>query len=58
MRVTWVSGDNETQQVKYGGGKTQKSQVTTFTQQDMHGELLYYLYSLLCFNFQYLLLTF
>ncbi|PON74375.1 Acid phosphatase [Parasponia andersonii] len=35
MRVTWVSGDNKTQQVQYAGGKTQTSQVTTFTQKDM-----------------------
>ncbi|XP_024028054.1 probable inactive purple acid phosphatase 27 isoform X2 [Morus notabilis] len=35
MRVTWVSGDDKPQQVQYDGGKTQTSQVTTFTQNDM-----------------------
>ena len=44
MTVTWVSGDKKTQQVQYGSGKTQTSQVTTFAQNDMYGELLYYSY--------------
>ncbi|OAY84903.1 putative inactive purple acid phosphatase 24 [Ananas comosus] len=35
MRLTWVSGDNNPQQVQYGEGKTATSQVTTFTQADM-----------------------
>ncbi|GMN53716.1 hypothetical protein TIFTF001_022855 [Ficus carica] len=35
MRVTWVSGDDKPQQLQYDGGKTQASQVTTFTQNDM-----------------------
>ncbi|GAB4837173.1 hypothetical protein Ancab_002084 [Ancistrocladus abbreviatus] len=35
MRVTWISGDNQPQQVKYGNGQTQTSDVTTFTQKDM-----------------------
>ncbi|GAB4854325.1 hypothetical protein Ancab_022912 [Ancistrocladus abbreviatus] len=35
MSVTWVSGDNQPQQVKYGNGQTQTSEVTTFTQSDM-----------------------
>ncbi|KAJ4979818.1 hypothetical protein NE237_010598 [Protea cynaroides] len=35
MRVTWVSGDQNPQQVKYGNGNNQTSEVTTFTQKDM-----------------------
>ncbi|KAM6595142.1 hypothetical protein CsatA_002845 [Cannabis sativa] len=35
MRVTWVSGDSLPQKVEYGDGKTQVSEVTTFTQKDM-----------------------
>ncbi|KAF4347639.1 hypothetical protein G4B88_024277 [Cannabis sativa] len=35
MRVTWVSGDSKPQKVEYGDGKTQVSEVTTFTQKDM-----------------------
>ncbi|XP_052172070.1 nucleotide pyrophosphatase/phosphodiesterase-like [Diospyros lotus] len=36
MRVTWVSGDKEAQQVRYGeDGKSKKSQVSTFSQDDM-----------------------
>ncbi|KAK9189211.1 hypothetical protein WN944_020617 [Citrus x changshan-huyou] len=35
MRVTWVSGDKEPQQVQYGDGKSETSKVTTFTQDDM-----------------------
>ncbi|CAI9102860.1 OLC1v1001214C1 [Oldenlandia corymbosa var. corymbosa] len=35
MRVTWVSGDNQPQQVQYGNGQFATSQVTTFTQDDM-----------------------
>lgn len=38
MRVTWVSGDKEAQQVQYGNGSSQKSQVTTFSQHDMCSE--------------------
>ncbi|XP_021887436.1 probable inactive purple acid phosphatase 27 [Carica papaya] len=37
MRLTWVSGDKEPQQVRYGDGKSEISQVTTFTQKDMSG---------------------
>ncbi|KAF4352715.1 hypothetical protein G4B88_009789, partial [Cannabis sativa] len=35
MRVTWVSGDSLPQKVEYGDGKTQVSEVTTFTQKDI-----------------------
>ncbi|KAH9774269.1 Purple acid phosphatase [Citrus sinensis] len=36
MRLTWVSGDKEPQQVEYGDdGKTQTSEVSTFTQENM-----------------------
>lgn len=38
MRVTWVSGDDKPQKLQYDGGKTQASQVTTFTQNDMCSE--------------------
>ncbi|XP_042515791.1 probable inactive purple acid phosphatase 27 [Macadamia integrifolia] len=37
MRVTWVSGDQNPQQVQYGNGSNQTSEVTTFTQDDMCG---------------------
>lgn len=40
MRVTWVSGDKAPQQVQYGDGKMQTSEVTTFSQDDMISELL------------------
>ncbi|KAH1141050.1 hypothetical protein GLYMA_12G012000v4 [Glycine max] len=35
MRLTWVSGDKEPQQIQYGNGKTVASAVTTFSQDDM-----------------------
>ncbi|XP_043692982.1 uncharacterized protein LOC122643427 [Telopea speciosissima] len=35
MRLTWVSGEQQPQQVQYGDGKFQSSEVTTFTQKDM-----------------------
>ncbi|XP_062174773.1 probable inactive purple acid phosphatase 27 [Alnus glutinosa] len=35
MRLTWVSGDMEPQQVQYGDRKTLTSEVTTFTQDNM-----------------------
>ncbi|GKU92222.1 hypothetical protein SLEP1_g5981 [Rubroshorea leprosula] len=35
MRLTWVSGDNKPQEVQYGGGKSETSEVTTFSQDDM-----------------------
>jgi hypothetical protein len=35
VRLTWVSGDKEPQQVQYGNGKTQTSEVTTFSQDNM-----------------------
>ncbi|XP_042480184.1 probable inactive purple acid phosphatase 27 [Macadamia integrifolia] len=35
MRLTWVSGEQQPQQVQYGNGKFQRSEVTTFTQKDM-----------------------
>lgn len=35
MRLTWISGDKKPQQVKYGNGKSQTSEVTTFSQNDM-----------------------
>ncbi|XP_065865480.1 nucleotide pyrophosphatase/phosphodiesterase-like [Euphorbia lathyris] len=35
MKLTWVSGSQQPQQVQYANGKTQTSQVTTFTRQDM-----------------------
>lgn len=39
MRLTWVSGDKEPQQVEYGDdGKTQTSEVSTFTQENMCSE--------------------
>lgn len=37
MRVTWVSGSIEPQQVQYGNGKSATSAVATFTQDDMCG---------------------
>ncbi|KAL3537637.1 hypothetical protein ACH5RR_001003 [Cinchona calisaya] len=40
MRVTWVSGDDQQQEVQYGDGKSQASQVTTFTQDDMCSSIL------------------
>ncbi|CAN0863526.1 Probable inactive purple acid phosphatase 27 [Linum grandiflorum] len=40
MKVTWVSGSEESQQVKYGNGQTAKSQATTFTQHDMCSSLI------------------
>lgn len=39
MRLTWVSGDKEPQQVQYENRK-QTSEVTTFTQDDMCSESL------------------
>jgi len=38
MRLTWVSGDKEPQQIQYGNGKTVTSAVTTFSQEDMCSE--------------------
>ncbi|KAK9154747.1 hypothetical protein Sjap_002227 [Stephania japonica] len=35
MKLTWVSGDNGTQEVQYGDSRSQTSEVTTFTQDDM-----------------------
>ncbi|CAL4946992.1 unnamed protein product [Urochloa decumbens] len=35
MRLTWVSGDGNPQQVQYGDGKSSASEVSTFTQDDM-----------------------
>ncbi|KAK1552177.1 hypothetical protein Q3G72_011887 [Acer saccharum] len=35
MRLRWVSGDNEPQQVQYGDGKSETSQVSTFSKDDM-----------------------
>ncbi|XP_059651941.1 probable inactive purple acid phosphatase 27 [Cornus florida] len=35
MRLTWVSGDKEPQQVQYGDGKSETSQVTTFSPDNM-----------------------
>ncbi|KAM7265438.1 hypothetical protein ACFE04_003121 [Oxalis oulophora] len=35
MRLTWISGNNKPQQLQYGNGKTQISQVTSFSQADM-----------------------
>ncbi|XP_010273364.1 PREDICTED: probable inactive purple acid phosphatase 27 [Nelumbo nucifera] len=35
MRLTWVSGDRNPQQVQYGDGKFLNSEVTTFTQDNM-----------------------
>ncbi|XP_074286526.1 nucleotide pyrophosphatase/phosphodiesterase-like isoform X2 [Silene latifolia] len=37
MRVTWVSGSIEPQQVQYGNSKSKTSSVTTFTQAHMCG---------------------
>ncbi|XP_027909131.1 probable inactive purple acid phosphatase 27 isoform X2 [Vigna unguiculata] len=35
MRLTWVSGDKEPQQIQYGNGEAVTSTVTTFSQADM-----------------------
>ncbi|XP_042479446.1 probable inactive purple acid phosphatase 27 isoform X3 [Macadamia integrifolia] len=35
MRLTWASGDQQPQQVQYGNGQSQTSQVATFTKNDM-----------------------
>ncbi|KAL7615655.1 hypothetical protein Lser_V15G03591 [Lactuca serriola] len=35
MRLTWVSGDKNPQQVQYANGKSQTSRVTTFSQDSM-----------------------
>ncbi|XP_066309836.1 probable inactive purple acid phosphatase 27 [Miscanthus floridulus] len=35
MKLTWVSGDGNPQQVQYGDGKSSTSEVATFTQDDM-----------------------
>lgn len=40
MRLTWVSGDKEPQQIQYEG-KSEKSVVVTFTQDDMCGKSLF-----------------
>ncbi|KAI5389863.1 hypothetical protein KIW84_075244 [Lathyrus oleraceus] len=40
MRLTWVSGDKEPQQIQYGDGKTVSSAVTTFSQDDMCSSLV------------------
>ncbi|XP_021750857.1 probable inactive purple acid phosphatase 27 [Chenopodium quinoa] len=40
MRVTWVSGSMESQQVQYGNGKSVTSNVSTFTQDDMCGGIV------------------
>ncbi|KAL9247746.1 hypothetical protein vseg_021146 [Gypsophila vaccaria] len=37
MKVTWVSGSSEPQEVRYGNAKSTTSLVTTFTQDDMCG---------------------
>jgi len=38
MRLTWVSGDKEPQQIQYGNGEAVTSTVTTFSQADMCSE--------------------
>ncbi|KAI3770466.1 hypothetical protein L6452_01600 [Arctium lappa] len=40
IRLTWISGDKNPQQVQYGDGKSQASQVSTFTQNDMCSSIL------------------
>ncbi|CAN1344543.1 Probable inactive purple acid phosphatase 27 [Linum perenne] len=35
MKVTWVSGSEESQEVRYGDERTAKSEATTFTNDDM-----------------------
>ncbi|XP_044488172.1 probable inactive purple acid phosphatase 1 isoform X3 [Mangifera indica] len=40
MRLTWVSGDKGPQQVQYGDGKSETSQVSTFSQADMCSSLV------------------
>ncbi|XP_068661164.1 probable inactive purple acid phosphatase 27 [Aristolochia californica] len=35
MRLTWISGDKTPQQVQFADGKSETSQVATFTQDDM-----------------------
>jgi hypothetical protein len=38
MRLTWVSGDEQPQQVQYVDGMSQTSVVSTFTQDNMCSE--------------------
>jgi len=38
MRLTWVSGGKEPQQIQYANGKTVTSTVSTFSQADMCSE--------------------
>lgn len=40
MRITWVSGDKEPQEVQFGDGKSQTSEVSTFSQDDMCSNVL------------------
>ncbi|XP_020575936.1 probable inactive purple acid phosphatase 1 isoform X2 [Phalaenopsis equestris] len=40
MRVTWVSGDENTQVVEYGQGRSSSSRVSTFKQDDMCSGIL------------------
>lgn len=40
MRLTWVSGDKEPQQVQYKDGKTKLSEVTTFSRDNMCSKFL------------------
>lgn len=50
IRLTWVSGDQKPQQVQYGDGKKQTSQVTTFSQDDMQSQFLNILYPYMHFS--------
>lgn len=42
MRLTWVSGNNAPQQVQYGDGSSETSQVSTFTRDDMCSEFFFF----------------
>jgi len=50
MRLTWVSGSKEPQEVQYGDGKTLISTITTFSQDDMCSEFFILIIILVCFG--------
>ena len=56
MRLTWVSGSEETQLVQYGDGETLTSKAKTFSQDDMCSEFLvlsfWYFIKRLCNDFE------
>lgn len=43
MRLTWVSGDKRPQVVQYANGKSETSEVSTFSQENMCSELFIYM---------------